>query len=137
MTALTSDRPTNRRPGHQFVDPVATNVRIFMGSLVVLDASGNAKPGTTATGLIARGVAQETVDNLLGAAGARTVRTEPGCFGLGTDGSITRAHIGKTVYIVDDQTLSATDGSGTRSAAGVLKDLEGSGSTATAWIQVG
>lgn len=137
MTALTADRPTNRRPGHQLVDPVAASVRVFMGSLVVLDASGNAKPGTTATGLIARGVAQETVDNLLGAAGAKTVRTESGCFGFATDGSITRAHIGKTVYIVDDQTLSATDGSGTRSAAGVLKDLEGSGSTATAWTQVG
>ncbi len=137
MTATATDRRTDEREARVYVDPMASAVKINAGALVVLDASGNAKPGVTGTGLIARGRAEETKDNTSGAAGALTVKVKAGCFAYGTDGTLTRAHLGKTVYIVDDQTLSATDGSSTRSAAGVLKDLEGSGSTAIAWVQVG
>lgn len=137
MTATAADRPTAEREARTYVDPMAAAVKINAGALVVLDASGNAKPGVTGTGLIARGRAEVAADNTLGAAGALTARTKSGCFAFATDGSIARTNIGKTVYIVDDQTLAATDGSATRSAAGVLKDLEGSGSTATAWVQVG
>lgn len=137
MTACAADRNTARRAASQFVDPVAASVKCYTGAIAVLDASGNAKPGVTGTGLTARGVFQETVDNTAGAAGAKSARIESGCFPFGSDGTLTRAHIGKTVYIVDDQTLASTDGSATRSAAGVLKDLEGSGSTAIAWVQIG
>lgn len=137
MAALAADRNTARREARCFVDPMAASVKIYAGALTVLDASGNAQPGVTATGLVARGRAEEQVDNSTGIAGAKSVRVEAGVFGFGSDGTITRAHINKTVYIVDDQTLSATDGTGTRSAAGTLKDLEGSGATATAWVQIG
>ena len=137
MTALAVDRRTDERAARDYQDPAAANVRIFTGALVVLDATGNARPGYTAVGLIARGRAEVTVDNSTGAAGAQVVKSRSGCFGYATDGSITRAHIGKTVYIVDDQTVAATDGTATRSAAGPLKDLEGSGATAIAWVQVG
>lgn len=137
MTALAADRNTASRHGLQYVDPVAAGAKIYAGALVVLDASGNAKPGATATGLTARGVAQERIDNTTGAAGDQMLKSEPGLFALATDGSLTRANLGKTVYIVDDQTVAATDGTGTRSAAGTLKDLEGSGASAIAWVQVG
>lgn len=137
MTALAADRNTARREARCFQDPMAASVKIFAGSIVVLDASGNAKPAVTATGLVARGRAEETVDNTTGIAGAKTVKVEKGCFGYASDGSLTRAHIDKTVYLVDDQTIAATDGTGTRSAAGTLKDLEGSGSTAVAWVEIG
>ena len=137
MTACAADRNTARREARSFLDPVAGSVKIFAGSLVVLDASGNAKPGVTGTGLVARGRSEETVDNLSGAAGAKTVCSEQGVFAFASDGSLTRAHLEKTVYIVDDQTFAATDGTGTRSAGGTLKDLEGTGSTAVAWVEIG
>jgi len=62
---------------------------------------------------------------LLGGAGAKYVRVEKGVFGFLTDGTINRTHIGKTIFLVDDRTVSATDGAGTRSAAGVLDDFDG------------
>lgn len=67
--ALTKDRNTPRRDGMQFNDPVAANAKIFAGSLVCLDASGNAVPGALSTTIAARGIAQEQVDNTGGAAG--------------------------------------------------------------------
>jgi hypothetical protein len=137
MSALAADRRTNEREARIYADPMAANVSIKAGGLVVLDASGNAKPGVTGTGLIARGRAEEAKDNTGGAAGAQTIKVKSGCFGYASDGSIDRTSIDKTVYIVDDQTVAATDGTGTRSAAGTLKDLEGSGTTATAWVQIG
>lgn len=137
MTALAADRNTAQRIARDFSDPMAASVKIYAGSLVVLDASGNAKPGVTGTGLVARGRAAETVDNTSGSAGAKSVSVEAGTFAFASDGTLSRANIGKTVYIVDDQTVAAGDGTGTRSAAGTLKDLEGSGSTAVAWVQIG
>ena len=63
MTALAADRNTPEREARVYVDPMAASVKVFAGSLGVLDASGNAKPGVTGTGLIARGRVEETVDN--------------------------------------------------------------------------
>lgn len=131
MTACAQDRNTPHRRGRQFNDPVAAAVEIFAGSLVALDASGNAVPATAATGLMARGRAEEHVDNRLGLAGALNVNSQAGIFGYASDGALTRADIGKVVYMVDDQTVSAT--STGRSAAGILDDLEGS----IAWVSVG
>lgn len=137
MAALAADRNTARRENRMFVDPVAAAVKIFAGSIIVLDAAGNAKPAITGVGLIARGRAEEQVDNLAGIAGAKTIKGERGIFACKSDGTLARTNIGKTVYLVDDQTVAATDGTATRSAAGTLKDLEGSGATATAWVEIG
>lgn len=135
MGACSSDRNTPRRTGTLFVDPVAAAVRIFAGSLVVLDAQGNAKPAVGATGLVARGRAQAQVDNRLGLAGDLTVAVEAGVFGFNHDGDVTRAHIGSLVYLVDDQTVSATATG--QSAAGILMDLEPDGETAFVAVGLG
>lgn len=135
MTALTADRDTPRRDGVQYSDPVAAATVIYAGSLVVLDASGNAVPASTATGLIVRGIAQEHVDNGTGAAGDLRVETRRGVFRLANSAAadlITRAEIGDTAYIVDDQTVAKTDGTGTRSAAGVIRDVDAAG----VWVQI-
>ena len=111
MTALTKDRNTVRRDGVQFSDPVAAATRIFAGSLVCLNASGYAVPGATSTTLKARGVAQEQVDNSAGAAGDLRIETRRGVFPFANSTStdeITRADIGATAYIVDDQTVAKT-----------------------------
>jgi len=128
---LTSDLNTPCRLGRQYVHPLAAGVKAYSGGIAVLDDSGNCKPAITATGLTACGVFQETVDNLLGDEGSTYVRVEKGVFGFLTDGTINRTHIGKTIFLVDDHTVTATDGGGARSPAGVLDDFDGN----YAWIR--
>jgi len=131
MAALTTDLSTPRRLGLQYVHPLAAAVKAWSGGIAVLDEQGNVRPAITATGLTACGVFQETKDNLLGAAGAKSIRVEKGVFGFLTDATLNRTLIGKTVYLIDDQTVAATDGGGMRSPAGVLDDFDGT----TAWIR--
>ena len=133
MTALTKDRNTAKRAGAVHNDPVAASTNIFAGSIAVLNATGYAAPGTTATGLIARGVCQKQVDNSAGVDGALSVDTQPGIYLLANDGSVVRTDIGATAYIVDDQTVANTDGAGTRSAAGKITDVDADG----VWVQIG
>ena len=133
--ALTADRNTKRRDGVLYSDPVAAATRLFAGSIVCLDASGNAVPGATATTLTARGVAQEQVDNRDGAAGDRRVESRRGVFPFANSASadeITRADIGNSAYIVDDETVAKTNGTSTRSVAGVIRDVDDSG----VWVEI-
>ncbi|MBL4832234.1 MAG: hypothetical protein JKY55_20445 [Aliivibrio sp.] len=125
--ALTNDRPTPRRANIDNNDPVAAAKKIFAGAIVMLDVLGNATPGVTATGLIARGVAQENVNNATGAAGAVTVKSMKGCFRFKNDGSVTRTDISKTAFVVDDETVANTNGTNTRSALGIITDVDAIG----------
>ncbi|MEW4983075.1 MAG: hypothetical protein AB1Y26_07570 [Cycloclasticus sp.] len=133
MTALNKDRNTAKRAGAVHNDPVAASATIFAGSITVLNATGYAAPGTTAIGLTARGLCQKQVDNSAGADGDLAVDTQPGIYQLANDGSVTRTDIGGTAYIVDDQTVANTDGTNTRSAAGIITDVDADG----VWVQIG
>jgi len=134
MTALTADRITARRVGAAHSDPVAASAILYVGALAVLDASGNLAPGTAATGLTARGVVQADVDNTGGAAGAVTAETVTGVFRFNNNaGDVTRAFIGKSAYIVDDNTVSSSSATSTRSVAGVIDDVDADG----VWVAVG
>ena len=128
--ALTTERHTTRRDGTRYSDPVAADTNIFAGALVVLNAAGDAAPGSTATGLTARGVAAATADNTGGAAGDIAADVRKGVFrfnnSAGAD-EITRAEIGDDCYIVDDETVAKTDGSSSRSVAGEIVDVDGIG----------
>lgn len=133
--ALSKDRNTKRRDGVQFRDPVAAAAIIYAGALVVIDAAGNAAPGSTATGLRARGVAQEPVDNSTGLAGAQAVESRRGVFAFGNSAAadeITRADIGNQAWIVDDQTVAKTSATNTRSVAGVIRDVDSDG----VWVEI-
>lgn len=133
--ALTKDRNTPRRDGKQLNDPVAANVKIYAGSLVCLDASGNAVPGATSTTLKARGVAQEQIDNTGGAAGDQRIETRRGLWQFANSASadlIARADIGSPCYIVDDQTVAKTSATNTRSVAGTIRDVDSAG----VWVEI-
>lgn len=135
MTALTKDRNTKRRDGVQNSDPVAGSTKIYAGALVCINASGYAVPGSTATTLKARGVAQEYVDNSAGSAGDARVETRRGVFPFVNSAStdeITRADIGANAYIVDDQTVAKTSATNTRSVAGVIRDVDSDG----VWVEI-
>lgn len=128
--ALTAERYISRQDGVINHDPVAATTKIYGGGIVVLNAAGNAVPATTATGLIVRGVAIATVDNTAGAAGDLQVETRKGNFRFKNSAAadlIARAEIGDTCYLVDDETVAKTDGTGTRSAAGKIEDVDTDG----------
>lgn len=134
MTALTGNRNTPRREDRTIEEhPVKGGVEIFAGALVCLDASGWAVPGATATGLIALGRAEKR--RAAASNGAVTVPIRRGVFCFANSGStdaITRAEIGDPAYIVDDQTVAKTNGSGTRSAAGTIRDVDAQG----VWVEI-
>ncbi|MFA7944053.1 hypothetical protein ACEK06_16500 [Pseudomonas brenneri] len=130
--ALTQDRNTPMKKTEVLVVPVAANVRIFAGSLVVATATGFAAPGSTALGLSYLGRAEESVDNRGGAAGAAQVEIRHGkAFCWGNDGTVTQAQMFKPAYIVDDETVAAADAGGTRSAAGRIVGIDAYG----VWVE--
>ena len=133
MAALTSSRNTKARLGEIFGFPVKAATTCFQGSLVVLDA-GYAAPGRVATGLIAVGMALETVAAV--AAGDASVRAERGVFKFANSTAgdlIAQANVGADCYIVDDQTVALTNGGATRSRAGKVSAVDADG----VWVQIG
>lgn len=136
MTALTADRNTKRRDGVSFEFPVKGAARIYAGALVCIDtANGYATKGAASTTLKAVGVAQEPADNSAGADGDIRVKVRRGCFPFANSAAgdlITRADIGADCYIVDDQTVAKTNGAGTRSVAGKVRDVDAEG----VWVEI-
>jgi hypothetical protein len=132
MTVLANDRNTPLKHAGVIGVPAAASAKVYAGAIVVANATGFAAPGSTATTLTYLGRAEESVDNTGGADGAATVLVRRlAAFKWANDGSITQAHQGKPAYIVDDQTLAATDGGATRSAAGRIVGVESDG----VWIE--
>lgn len=129
-----SARNTKERHATVREVPVKANAVVRAGSMVVNDA-GFAAPGRTALNLVGLGRAAETVDNTGGANGARHVPVDVGCFHYANSATdpVTTASIGKDVFIVDDETVAATNGTNTRSVAGKCFDLDDGG----VWVAFG
>ncbi len=140
MTALAQERLTpfaGRQPSRGSYG-IKANVQIWKGSLICLDSAGRAMPGgTIASGaLFAVGKASASYNNLTtsptlsGAADACQVEVEFGDFGWVNSGAgvdaIAAADVGKTAYVVDDQTVSLTSNGGLRPVAGVITEFRAS-----------
>ena len=141
MASLTQNRNTSRLDDRRRVYPLAANVTVYLGSMVCLDANGNANPGSTATGLKCVGVALRAYTplgpdipgkpaiNAGGAAGAELVEVER--ITAGFDNSATDpvdvTCIGLNCFVVDDHTVSKTDGGGTQSVAGRVTGIDAAG----------
>lgn len=137
MTALTKEKAVTSRNGSAFTDPAAAGVVVYKGALVALNAAGEALPGGTAGAAQTRGVALDKgADNESGAAGDVMVETRRGTFAFVNSAAadeITRADIGATVYVVDDQTVAKTDGGSTRIEAGTCRDIAANGDV---WVEI-
>lgn len=123
-------------PGKSIGLGVKAATTIYGGALVVEDA-GVAAPGRTALSLTALGIATDTYDNAAGAASAITCDIESGTFAFlnsAAADAIAAADIGALCYIVDDQTVAKTDGTGTRSIAGRIVKVD---STLGVFVAVG
>lgn len=132
MVATTKDRNTQQQYAELINVPVLASAKINAGAMVVATAAGFAAPGSVATTLSYIGRAEDAVDNTGGANGAKTINVRrKQAFKWVNDGTITQANLMKTAYIVDDQTVAATDGTGTRSAAGRIVGVDTDG----VWIE--
>lgn len=134
--ALTKERDTVRRgPVFNTSYGVLAGAKIYKGALVVLTAAGYAAPGSVATTLKAVGRATETVDNTAGASAAVQVPVEAGVFRWANHGTHTAtiANITGNAYVVDDETVANTDGTSTRSVAGIIVDVDANG----VWVRTG
>lgn len=134
MTALTKDRNTQMKDAELIAVPVAANANIKAGSIVVANATGFGAPATTALNLTYLGRAEGAVDNTGGADGAKTVlvRRKKAFFWANLAGDpLVQADLGKTVYLVDDQTVAKTNGGNTRSAGGKLVEFSADG----VWVE--
>lgn len=133
MTAMTGPRKVDRREPEYREPIVAAATTIHQGAIVVLEA-GVAKPGRTATGLVAIGTAQQS------AVAGEAVRVRRGCFLFENSADadeITAADIGADAWIVDDQTVARTgaivESNPTRSKAGRIFDVDAYG----VWVEIG
>jgi hypothetical protein len=133
--ALSKDRDTPTRAGTDFSDPAAANARIYAGGLVALNAAGDAVAASAVAAQRTRGVAQAAVDNTGGAAGDKTVATRRGTYRFKNSAAgdlIARADIGNACYVVDDETVAKTNGSGARPVAGTIRDVDAAG----VWVEI-
>lgn len=134
MTAITTERDTQRRQGDRAAYPVLAATKVLAGTLVVLTAAGYAQGGAVATTLKAVGVADETADNTAGASGDIKVPVRnDGWFRFANSAAdlITIADIGTNCFVLDNQTVARTDGAATRSVAGKVRDVGADG----VWIE--
>jgi hypothetical protein len=135
MPAATKSRNTMRVEGNKRSLPVAANVILFAGTMVVADASNFANK-TSANNLRVVGVTSADVDNRGGAAGAKDVELDVGVFGPFDNSAasdlIERKDIGGNAWMVDDQTVARTSGSNTRAQAGLIHHVDARG----VWVRV-
>jgi hypothetical protein len=128
--ALSSDRNTPRLGGDVRRLPMAAAALIYAGALVCRNAAGYAVKGATALNLVGAGVAQARVDNSAGSAGDLEIDVRSGVFRFANSSSgdaITVAEIGDIAWVVDDETVAKTSGSGTRSPAGIITGVDSLG----------
>lgn len=130
MTATTNDRNTPYKDGEIIAVPVEANTVVRAGVIACANASGNLVEGSAAENLTYLGRAEDRFDNTGGAAGAVVARVHRGRlfqWANAADDPVTQASIGKPCYVEDNQTVAATNGNNTRSAAGTVLGLDANG----------
>lgn len=141
MAALTGPRNTPERD-NLFVpeeQQAKTNLVFFHGQMGAVDATGFLIPAITSTTLkrfCRINLSPERKVDMTGlASGAKTLRTEFGCFRWdnSTAGDlIAQADVGNTCFAVDDHTVAKTNAGATRSVAGTIMAVDSSG----VWVQM-
>ncbi len=103
---------------------------ILNGTIVALDSTGYAVPGTSGTGLLAVGIAQES--KTAGAVdGDTNIKVHIGVFRLLADSAFAQSDVGALCYIVDNQTVTLTGTS--KSIAGTVAAVDGG----NVWVAMG
>jgi hypothetical protein len=143
MSALTAARKIDQMGVPPTVIPSELDVKlkanaiVFVGGMIAADSTGYGVDPTATTGLYLLGVVEskagypQKYDNTGGASGDIVARVTEGVFSFlaGTSGdALTQANMWQPVWVIDDQTVGATDGGATpRSLAGILCGFDPSG----------
>jgi len=127
MAAVTAYIPTPECALLPHIGPlsydVAASTKIVAGTLVGVDASGNAVIGA-ATGMkFIAGRADATVDNSTGNAGDLKIDVIPGIFYWANGDSITKSSIGDLAFVSDNHTVTKAQ-SGAQGVAGVIVGVD-------------
>jgi hypothetical protein len=128
MVALTADRNTPEATGVEREGLLGANQSIFIGALLMRNAAGHLIEAATATGSFGVGRAEERMVSTT--LGVTSIRYRPGVFRYANSAAgdlIVTADIGAVCYIVDDQTVAKTNGTNTRSPAGVIDSVDALG----------
>lgn len=128
-TPLTTDRDTQSRIGNSVDLTLKSNETIFAGSLVSLDANGEAVSATDTSGESVVGRAEIKVDNAAETSNdGLTIKVKRGIFLFASaTNAITIANYGDIVYVVDDQTVGRTNEVSNNVEAGRIVDVESAG----------
>lgn len=136
MAALTSPRNTRERGRfYQSEEQFAKTTLVFYhGQMVAVDATGYLVPAITSATLKRPARCnlspERKVDTTGLASGVKKLKIEFGEFSWnnGTAGdAIAQADVGNLCYIVDDNTVAKVDGTGTRSVAGKIMEVDANG----------
>jgi hypothetical protein len=125
---------TPLRDGEVMPFAVGAGEEIFLGAQVAVNATGFLVAGAAATGLTYIGRADAHVDNTGGADGDETclVRRKKAFLFKNSDADpVDQSLVGQPCYILDDETVAATDGTGTRSESGTVLAVESAG----VWVE--
>ena len=128
MPPLTQDRNTPRAEGDERIGTLGLNQAIFAGAILMRNATGDLIEGATAIGSFGVGVAQERLSSTT--AGVTPIRYRPGVHRFANSAAgdlIAKADVGTVCYIVDDQTVAKTNGTNTRSPAGIVDSVDAQG----------
>lgn len=145
MAALTIERKTPKL-GQDALPSYTTNAGVnmeaaakcFAGGMVGRNAAGNATAAAAAS-IAVLGVAESTIDNTAGIAGALTIAPRIGVFQFNNSASadlIAVANVGQDCYVVDDNTVALTNSNNTRCRAGVIVGVDATGAGGV-WVLVG
>lgn len=119
---MTAARNTASKAGDLQSFPVAVDI-IYKGALVCINATGYAAPAADTSGYSdVIGVADETVDNSGGSAGDLNVRVRSGRRSSFVATAIVQGDVGRTMFVVDDQTFDRLPGVNSI-VAGVLSEF--------------
>jgi hypothetical protein len=131
MAATTTAIDTKKLTGEQFdAVGVLASTKIPAGALVALTSAGYATNAADTAGHKVIGIAESTVDNSAGASAALTITTIAGpVSGFVNDATnpCTIAHLGRTVYVLDNQTIRSVVGTNSIKA-GILMGINADGS---------
>lgn len=136
MVALAGAKPIKTRPGTQLSVSLKAGIKVWAGAIAVLTSAGVAQAAATATGLRCIGYFESDADNTTGGDGAvvASVRKDVAlCVNSTSTDALAAADINAVCYLVDDQTVAKTNGTGTRSAAGRVVDVTPEG----VWVALG
>ena len=134
MTAILTDRNTPYKDPFLVAVPLAAGVAVLAGTMAAINATGFGQMSQTAADLTYFGRFEEAVDNTTGADGDKTAQVRRKKVFLWDNEAadlVTQASLGQLCYMVDNQTVAATDGGGTRSVAGVVIAIDSDG----VWVE--